>query len=67
MASHQETNGVPNHANARLLTAVWRTLFNASDSFIASDAGDIKALTHFGVAINCTDASALAINAGMDQ
>ncbi len=67
MASHQETNGVPNHANLRLLGAVWRGLFNASDSFIASDAGDIKALVGFGVAVNCSDASALALNAGVDQ
>jgi beta-glucosidase len=45
MASHQETNGVPNHANTKLLTSVWRGLFGANDSFVASDDGDIGQLT----------------------
>ncbi len=46
MASHQETNGMPNHANTKLLTSVWRGLFGANDSFVASDNIDIGQLPH---------------------
>lgn len=67
MASHQETNGIPMHANARLLTTVLRGLFNASETFIASDYGDVGNIRNFGLATDCAHAAALAANAGMDQ
>ena len=49
---HQETNGVPNHQSSRLLTDVWRGLFGANSSLIASDYGDIGNLPAFGLVTN---------------
>jgi beta-glucosidase len=67
MVSHQELWGIPNHASTRLLTDIWRNRFNASDSFIASDAYDVRQIISFGLALNCTQAATLAVNAGLDQ
>jgi beta-glucosidase len=73
MASHQALNGVPNHANHWLLTSVWRGLFGANHSFIASDQSDVSRLyinskgNGYGVAADCLSAGALALNAGLDS
>ena len=67
MLSHQEVNGVPNHMNKRFVTGVWRGLFGANNSFVASDYSDVGQIPNFGVAVDCDSASAFAINAGLDQ
>ena len=66
MVSHQSLNGVPNHANRWLLTDVWRTLFGAEQSFLASDDGDVGRLANFGVALDCESEAVLAVAAGLD-
>eukprot|EP01047_Picozoa_sp_COSAG01_P072754 COSAG01_NODE_11657_length_1886_cov_3.182988_1_plen_576_part_00 len=73
MASHQALNGVPNHANRWLLTSVWRDLFGAHHTFIASDQDDVSRLyinrrgAGYGVAKDCLSAGAMALNAGLDS
>lgn len=67
MVSHQETNGIPNHMSAYLQTTVWRDMFGATTTFLASDASDVSHLPAFGMAVNCTDAAILALTAGLDQ
>jgi beta-glucosidase-like glycosyl hydrolase len=65
--SHQETNGIPNHQSARLLTDVWRGMFGANASFIASDFGDIANLINFGLVVSLEGAGVAALGAGLDQ
>lgn len=67
MISHQETNGIPNHASAFLQTTVLRGMFGATQAFLASDYGDVGNLPGFGVALNCTDSAIMAVTAGLDQ
>jgi len=66
MVSHQSLNGAPNHANRWLLTDVWRKLFGAELSFLASDDGDVDRLANFGVALDCESEAVLAVAAGLD-
>ena len=64
MVSHQNLNGVPNHANHWLLTTVWRGLFGANHSFLGSDDDDVlRIATGFGLAPDSVTAASLAVSA----
>ena len=66
MASHNEVNGLPMHANGPLLSAL-RNDFGFDGGLCASDAGDVASVAHFHVANDTRSAGVLAIKAGMDQ
>jgi beta-glucosidase len=67
MASHNEVNGMPMHANKDLLTGALRQAFGFGDGLCASDAGDVSGVAGFRVAADQVHAGALAMNAGTDQ
>lgn len=70
MPSHQLTTAfmVPSHANRFMLTGLWRGYLGMNETFVSSDCGDVgqlRAAFHLGK--DDADASALALNAGVDQ
>ena len=65
MASFNEVNGVPLHANRRLLTDVLRGEWKF-DGLVVSDWGGIQELLAHGVAATRADAGVLALKAGVD-
>ena len=66
MASHNEVNGMPMHANAELNRAL-RVVFGFGDGLCASDAGDVSGVAGYKVAKDQLHAGAMALNAGTDQ
>jgi beta-glucosidase len=66
MASFNEVNGVPLHANRRLLTDVLRGEWRWN-GLVVSDWGGIQELLAHGVAATRADAGALALKAGVDM
>lgn len=67
MVNSAEINGVPGHINKRLLTEILKNEL-AFDGFIVTDWEDIKKLvTQWRVAKDEKEATALAINAGIDM
>jgi beta-glucosidase len=66
MASFNEVNGVPLHANRRLLTDVLRGEWGFN-GLVVSDWGGIQELLAHGVAATRADAGVLALKAGVDM
>ncbi len=67
MPAHHAINGVPSHANARLLEDVLRKEWGFQ-GFVVSDMGDIpKLFEGHSYARSYEDAAAMALNAGVDQ
>ncbi len=67
MVNSAEINGVPGHINKRLLTEILKNELQF-DGFIVTDWEDIKKLvTQWRVAKDEKEATALAINAGIDM
>ncbi len=66
MASFNEVNGVPLHANRRLLNDVLRGEWGF-DGLVVSDWGGIQELLAHGVAASRADAGVLALKAGVDM
>ena len=66
MASYNEWDGVPNHANRKLLTDILRKEWGF-DGFVMSDGGGIDVLfeNHLAAA-NAADAGVLSLEAGVD-
>lgn len=70
MPSHQLTTAfmLPSHANGFMINGLWRGVLGMNETFVSSDCGDIKGLQDsFGLAADDAEASALALNAGVDQ
>ncbi|MBX6330316.1 MAG: glycoside hydrolase family 3 C-terminal domain-containing protein, partial [Gemmatimonadaceae bacterium] len=65
MASFNEVNGVPMHANGALIGGVLREAWGW-DGVLVSDWNGIAELIPHGVAANPADAAVLAIHAGVD-
>eukprot|EP01084_Bolivina_argentea_P287837 493947_1 len=68
MTSHQTWNRIPMHANDYLVNQVFRynKLYNFTEGFIVSDAGDIGVLQQYRVAANESQAAARGIIGGVD-
>ena len=66
MASFNELDGVPAHANAHLLTDILRKEWGFQ-GFVVSDYTGIWEMINHGYARDLADASALALNAGLDM
>ena len=66
MASFNEINGVPMHANRRLLNDVLRGEWKF-DGVVVSDWGGIQELLPHGIAATREDAGVLAMKAGVDM
>ncbi len=66
MASFNEVNGLPMHANRRLLTDVMRGEWGFS-GLVVSDWGGIQELLPHGIAATRADAGVLALKAGVDM
>ena len=66
MASHNELNGVPMHANGDIHNVLFRGKYNYT-GFTHSDYGNIGALSNSRLCGNDTTCGALAIAAGIDQ
>jgi beta-glucosidase-like glycosyl hydrolase len=68
MCSHNSVNGVPNHANAALVTGVLRDTFGLVKGFVATDYSDVEQIPSFKVAPNnASGAAYAAITAGVDN
>ena len=66
MASFNELDGVPAHANAHLLTDILRKEWGFQ-GFVVSDYTGIWEMINHGYARDLADASALALHAGLDM
>ena len=66
MASFNELDGVPAHANAHLMTEILRDEWGF-EGFVVSDYTGILEMIQHGYAKDLSDASRLAINAGLDM
>ena len=66
MASHNDLNGLPMHANVDVFKHLFREQWNYS-GLVHSDYGNIGALTNTRLASNQSAAAALALAAGVDQ
>ena len=69
MPSHQLSTAymLPSHANKFMLTGLWRGVLGMNETFVSSDCGDIGQIKAFGLATSSAEASAAALNAGVDQ
>jgi beta-glucosidase len=67
MVTHPEVAGCPMHGNGPVLTGVLRGLFNGSEMFFASDAGDVSAISRHGITTNDNESAIYALTAGLDQ
>jgi beta-glucosidase len=67
MVTHPEVAGCPMHGNGPILTGILRGLFNGSEMFFASDAGDVSAISHHGITANDNESAIYALTAGLDQ
>ena len=66
MASFNELDGVPAHANAHLMQDILRGEWGF-EGFIVSDYTGIMEMIHHGYAKDLADAGKLSVNAGMDM
>lgn len=66
MSSFNNISGIPATANHYVLTEVLRDMWGF-DGFVVSDWAAVQQLINQGMAANKADASALAINAGVDM
>ena len=66
MASFNELDGVPAHANAHLMQDILRDEWGFQ-GFIVSDYTGIMEMIHHGYAKDLADAGKLSVNAGMDM
>lgn len=66
MASFNELDGVPAHANAHLMNEILRDEWGF-EGFVVSDYTGIMEMIHHGYAEDLSDAGRLSINAGVDM
>lgn len=67
MPAHNELNGIPCHANKRLMSDIMRNEYGF-DGFIVSDWMDMEAIsTRHRIAENTADAFFLSVDAGVDM
>ena len=67
MITHPEVAGIPMHGNGAILTGILRGIFNGSEMFFASDAGDVSAISRHGITSNDNESAIYALTAGLDQ
>eukprot|EP00045_Choanoeca_perplexa_P009372 m.90012 g.90012 ORF g.90012 m.90012 type:complete len:69 (-) comp14871_c0_seq11:1603-1809(-) len=67
MVAYSGINGVPCNANAQLLTTILRDRWNFTGMAFSDNGGVVDLYDDQHYAKNLTDASALALNAGLDQ
>lgn len=65
MMAHNNLNSIPMHANAGVMTALFRGQWGFK-GFFGADYGNVGALQSARVAANITQAAALALSAGVD-